>query len=116
MDFALKAVDLALSRGLSVTITKDGSMVLGSGTSTVAGPVPQYVSDTVNDLPRGAVAKTVRAKFKKLGSTGTVMAHNENTIRAAFNAEGWGATVKSTETPNEYFCIRTRITRRARSI
>ena len=114
MDFALKVVELALSRGVAVTITKDGAMVLNSGGATVAGAIPQYKSDTVSNLPHGGVAKQVRSIFKKLGDTGVVMAHNEKTIRAAFNAQGWGSTVKATDNPNEYFCVRTRIVRRSR--
>jgi hypothetical protein len=118
MDFALKAVELALSRGVAVVINKDGQVVMGGAGMTGTGKDadPQYTSDTIQNLPRGAVAKQVRTNFKKLGTTGIVIAHYADTVRQAFNNEGWGVSLQTTENPYEFFWTRTRITRRARSI
>lgn len=115
MDFALKAIELALDRGVAVTINKDGTLQFGGVGDSVVNSIPQYKSDTVPNLEYGYVAKYVRKHFLKQGDCGIVRAHTDSTIRQAFNTQGWGCSLQTTDNPNEFFCTRIRITRRKRS-
>lgn len=100
-------IDTALAKGLPISINSDGSVQIGAA-SNAQSSVPEYISDTVPDLPRGEVSRQVR-KLKRIGASSIIKAHRADTIRAAMNAMGWGASVKSTNDPYAFQVTRTRM-------
>ena len=109
-SIAQMVIETALSKGISINIGADGTVQIG-GASIASSTNPEYISDTIPNLPRGEVTRQVRG-LKKLGSTKMIRAHQADTIRAAMNSMGWGAKVETTNDPYIFRVTRTRINRR----
>ncbi len=109
-NIAQLVIETALTKGISISIGSDGSVQIGGSSSSSVNP--QYVSDTIPDLPHGEVTRQIK-RLKKIGSKTRVRAHAAESIRSAMKRQGWGSTVSATDEPYVFMVERTKLVRRA---
>lgn len=108
-NIAQLVIETALSKGMAISIGSDGSVQIGGSTNQ---QIPQYVSDTIPDLPHGEVSRQVK-RLKKIGSKARIRAHAAESIRSAMKRQGWGSSITLTDEPYVFMVERTKLIRRA---
>jgi hypothetical protein len=63
---------------------------------TLFGDVPEYISDTIQDLKYGSVAVFVRENFTRVGAEHKIIAHSYGAVWGAFNNNGWKCKITKT--------------------